>query len=70
MKYLVIEFQQNNEDNLTHLVTVHDSLDEAESKYHLILSYAAVSDLPLHSAAILTPDGFTQKCQVYRHENN
>ena len=57
MKYCVIELQKNAEGVLTPLVSVHDTKEEAESKYHTILAYAAVSNLPVHSAVVLDENG-------------
>lgn len=67
MKFFVIEFQETAEGAVTHLVTTHDTRAEAESKYHTVLSYAAVSGLRRHSAAIITPDGFVQKRECYEN---
>lgn len=54
--FLVVEIQKNN-GQLSHLVTVHETIREAQSKYHTILAAAAVSGLERHSAAILQDDG-------------
>jgi len=40
----------------------------AESIYHLKLSYAAASNLPKHSVALLTEEGFCLMQQCYKHE--
>lgn len=67
MKYLVIELQTNRDESVAQLVTVHDTRDEAESKYHTVLSYAAVSALPIHAAVMITSDGATIKHETYYH---
>lgn len=54
--FLVIEIQKS-ESGLAALCTQHDTLREAQSKYHQVLAYAAVSGLPRHSAAILNEAG-------------
>jgi len=56
-KYIVIEIQVNTDGTVATLQTVHDSYNTAQQKYHMILAAAAVSALPLHSAAILSPFG-------------
>lgn len=68
MKYLVIELQTAADSSVANIVTTFDTLPEAESKFHTILSFAAVSDIPMHTALILTPDGRVHKTQSYRHE--
>ena len=54
--YLVIEIQKSEDGKIAYLVTTHGTRPEADSKYHLILSSAAVSGLPCHSAIILRED--------------
>ena len=65
--YIVIELQKHADGKLTNLVTVHATKEEAESKYHTILSFAAVSELPKHSATILNEDGSPVMYKHYRH---
>ena len=78
-QFYVIEIQkykgQDGEaDSFGHIV--HYAYDEdankarlkAESKYHEVLAAAAVSELPQHSATLLTSDGRAVMSQCYRHE--
>ena len=65
--YIVIELQKNAHGTVSNIVTDHQNLSEAESKYHAILANAAVSDVPAHSAVILSEDGFPVKHQCYKH---
>ena len=65
--YIVIELQKNAQGTVSNIVTAHPNLAEAESKYHAILANAAVSDVPAHSAVILSEDGFPVKHQCYKH---
>lgn len=67
MKYIVIELQKNAEGQVANIVTAFDNLAEAESKYHTILAAAAVSKLPVHSAIIVSEEGFPVKHQCYKH---
>ena len=67
MKYIVIELQKNAEGQVANIVTAFDNLAEAESKYHTILADAAVSKLPVHSAIIVSEEGFPVKHQCYKH---
>lgn len=68
MPFLVVELQKNEDGTLTHLVTSKDEQAEAESKYHEILKFAAVSAIPVHSAVILSEEGFLVKRECYKHE--
>ena len=66
MKYLVIELQGTGE-SVSNIVTTHDTINEAESKYHQILGAAAVSSIPVHAAVILTDEGHSMKHECYKH---
>ena len=66
MKYLVIELQ-TTENSVANIVTTHDTINQAESKFHQILTSAAVSAVPVHSAVILTDEGHLMKHECYKH---
>lgn len=65
--YIVIELQKNADGQVSNLVTSHNSLAEAESKYYSILASAAVNTVPVHSAIIVSEEGFPVKHQCYKH---
>lgn len=67
MKYIVIELQKDTTGTVGNLVSSYDNLAEAESKYYSILAAAAVSDIPVHSAIIVSEEGFPVKHQCYKH---
>ena len=65
--YIVIELQKNAEGVVSNLVTSHNSLPEAESKFYSILAAAAVSNIPVHSAILVSEEGFPVKNHCYKH---
>jgi len=67
MKFIVLEIQTNVDGTIGTLINSFDTRNEAESKYHLVLSSAAVSQLPMHSASMMTSDGKLLACQSYTH---
>lgn len=67
MKYIVIELQKNAAGQVSNLVTAHDTLAEAESKFYTILASAAINEVPVHSAIIVSEEGFPVKHQCYKH---
>jgi hypothetical protein len=67
MKYIVVELQKNADGVVSHIVSDHATIAEAESKYYSILAYAAVSEVPVHSAIIVSEDGFPVRHQCYKH---
>lgn len=68
MKYVVIEIQTSAAGAISVLTFNHDTLPEAQSKYHSVLSYAAVSELPMHACALLRSDGATLASEFFSQE--
>lgn len=66
--YIVVELQKDAKGQVANIVTAFPSLAEAESKYHSILAAAAVGDLPVHSAIIVSEEGFPVMHQCYKHD--
>lgn len=65
MNYIVTEFQTTSADVTTVLTTVHATREEAEQKYHMILSAAAVSGLKYHGALLMDAFGMIYKIEHY-----
>lgn len=55
--FFVIELQTNQDGTAGILTWTYPTKNEALSKYHTILSFAAVSDLPVHSAVVIDEQG-------------
>lgn len=68
MKYLVIEIQTNADGTVGNLVYSYDDRNQAESKYHAVLSAAAISALPMHTCDLIQADGVLLARQCYVHE--
>jgi len=73
-QFYIVEIQQYANGEYGHLV--HYAYDEdpdkarlkAESKYHEVLSAAAVSNTKSHSAILFSTEGFPVMHQCYKHE--
>jgi len=65
--YIVVELQKNTEGLVSNIVTSYNTLAEAESKFYSILAAAAISNVPVHSAIIVSEEGFPVKHQCYKH---
>ena len=65
--YIVIELQKDANGVVSNIVTSYENLAEAESKYYSVLASAAVSNVPVHSAIIVSEEGFPVKHQCYKH---
>lgn len=67
MKYLVIEIQKFDTGAVSTPTYAYDNINAAEAKYHAILSSAAVSALPVHSAVLMNETGYLIRSQSYEH---
>ena len=68
MKYIVIELQKNSDGSVANLVYAYNTKAQAESKYYAILSAAAVSSVPVHSAIIIQEDAMPVTFKSFSHE--
>ena len=66
MVYFVIECQSNGSTGTT-IVNTYQTRDEAESKFHLILSAAAVSSVMKHGAILFSDNMAEIMTKVYDH---
>ena len=66
MKYVVIEIQTNN-DNVSTIVNQYDTLPLAESAYHQVLSFAAVSNVEWHGAMLMNSQGSVYRNDMFTH---
>ena len=64
--FVVIEIQAS--DEVATLVNSYEDRNAAESKYHTVLGAAAVSNVPIHSAVLMTDTGKTLKAEHYEHK--
>lgn len=64
--YIVIEIQTST--TVATLVNAYEDRNQAESKYHQILTAAALSSVPKHSAVLMNDEGQTIKSETYIHE--
>ena len=65
--YFIIEIQVNNEGVGSALVTTKEDRNQAESEFHRILQYAAISELPRHGALIVTDRSELMMSGYYEH---
>ena len=64
--FFVIETQVDKGKGST-LVTTFNTRNEAESDYHRVLQYAAISSVDVHGAVILNEDCTPLMNKAYRH---
>lgn len=64
--FIVIELQKTG-DQVAHIVTTHATSQEAESKFHTVLGFAAVSEVDVHSAVLIDDKGQFYRTESYDH---
>lgn len=64
---VVIEIQKSG-DTATPLVQLFEDDAQAKSRYHELLSIAAVSDVPEHSVILVSEEGNYMFHEKYTHE--
>lgn len=71
MRYIVFEIQNNADGTVTFpsdpREKVFDDKSKAESEYHRILQYAAVSTSSLKGCMLLTSTGELLRSEFYEH---
>ena len=65
--YIVMEIQTNANGTIGTLINTYEDKLQAESKYHAVLTAAAVSALPVHACVVLTEKGEMQLNKAYEH---
>ena len=67
MSYLVVELQTYSDGTVGHLEWSFDNQAQAESKFHAVLSAAAVSEVTIHACSLLASDGRLLNRGCYEH---
>lgn len=65
--FIVTEIQRNDQGTVSTISIAYEDYWTAQQKYHTVLSFAAVSDLPIHGAVILSPYGDVIEKKSYNH---
>lgn len=63
--FIVNEIQKGS--TLSVLTDTYATRNAAEQKYHTVLAYAAVSEIPKHAAVMLTEEGDYIKHECFEH---
>lgn len=67
MSYLVVELQTYSDGTVGHIEWSFDNQAEAESRFHAVLSAAAISEVPVHACSLLSSDGRLLNRGCYEH---
>ena len=65
--FVVIELQKNG-DQMGNIVTAHDTLRDAQHKFHTVAAAAAISTVEKHSVVLLNDDGFPMERTTFEHK--
>ena len=67
--YILLEIQVNDNGQVGTLITNYSDLREAESRFYTVMAAAALSELPVHSAVLMTEKGLKLKNGWYTHDD-
>lgn len=66
--FIVLETQTNKDGTVGTIPMAYENENEAKSKYHAVLSAAAISSVPVHTAFLLTDEGMLYSSECFKHE--
>ena len=64
--FVVIELQKNGAQ-MGNIITAHETLQDAQHKFHTIAAAAAISNVEKHSVVLLNDDGFPIERTTFEH---
>ena len=67
MSYLVVELQTYSDGTVGHIEWSFNNQAQAESKFHAVLSAAAISEVTIHACSLLASDGRLLNRGCYEH---
>lgn len=66
--FIILEIQEQEKDSTPNTISyTADTIEEAKSKFHYILHYAAVSELYRHGAILMQTDGKYIERESFEH---
>ena len=65
--FVVIELQKNGQQ-MGNIVTAHETLQDAQHKFHTAAAAAAISNVEKHSVILLNDDGFPIERTTFEHK--
>lgn len=65
--FVVIELQKDG-NQMGNIVTTHDTLQDAQHKFHTVAAAAAISTVEKHSVVLLNDDGFPMERTTFEHK--
>lgn len=67
--YIVVELQKNG-NTMANIVTSHNTLADAQYKFHTVAASAAISNVEKHTVVLLNDDGMAIEQVIFEHEVN
>ena len=66
--FIVLEIQTNADGVVGIIPTTKETENEARSEFYRVLSYAAISDVPIHTALLINSEGGIYSSECFKHE--
>ena len=68
--YTIVEMQTNSEGHTSFLVTEQEERLNAESEWHMKMSYAAISSVPIHTVKLINENQTEIMSGTYDHRGD
>jgi len=65
--FIVVELQKNG-TQMGNIITSHETLQDAQHKFHTVAAAAAISNVEKHSVVLLNDDGFPMERTTFEHK--
>ena len=65
--FIVVELQKNG-TQMGNIITSHETLQDAQHKFHTVAAAAAISNVEKHSVILLNDDGFPMERTTFEHK--
>ena len=67
-RWVVLEAQTASDNSVATIVTAYETIEQAQSAFYGILASAAVSQVPVHAASLLSNEGFLLESKCFSHQ--
>ena len=65
-KYIVVELQKTG-DQVSSLITAHDTLKDAHFKFYSVAAAASISEVDMHTAVLMSERGLPMERICFEH---
>ena len=67
-RWIVLEAQTFDDNNVSTIVTAHETVEQAQSEFYSKLAVAVTSEVPVHSVSLLNNEGNLLESRCFSHQ--